>query len=128
MKRVERRGTLESAQLAAQQAQQAQQQAQQQQQQQQFQPRSNSHAQIPASSQGSDRSLGRSDTLLTNQTSVGPASFAQGKGEAGAKGGAGSRHAPTPPAIAALRGDQEEDEEDKKVYRRIINHIHSREK
>ncbi|KAF8972018.1 hypothetical protein BDZ97DRAFT_1008045 [Flammula alnicola] len=71
MKRVERRGTLENQQQLA---NLAIQQQQQQQQQQQHQPRSTSHAQLPLS-QGSDRSIHRTDTILTHQASHGPASF-----------------------------------------------------
>ncbi|KAF9523220.1 hypothetical protein CPB83DRAFT_898959 [Crepidotus variabilis] len=117
MKRVERRGTLESQQLAAQQ--------QQQQQQQQFQPRVNSHAQIPVSSQGSDRPIQRSDTILTAQASLGPSTFpsksdlAHQPSQRASHASSGavpnkstSRH-PSPPAIAAIREqDDEEDEND----------------
>ncbi|KAF8815492.1 hypothetical protein BYT27DRAFT_7249155 [Phlegmacium glaucopus] len=68
MKRVERRGTLEN-----QQQQVASQSVQQQPQHQQRQP---SHPDMPLS-QGSDRSIHRSDTILTHQPSHGPATFSQ---------------------------------------------------
>ncbi|CAA7268752.1 unnamed protein product [Cyclocybe aegerita] len=118
MKRVERRGTLESQ-------QQLQNLAIQQQQ--QYQPRTTSHAQLPLS-QGSDRSIQRTDTMLTNQASHGPGSFAQtphshGQSHstlrtssthpsvAGSPSKNHGRQAPTPPAIASLREQNEEEEE-----------------
>src|ERR1700761_8245035 len=69
---VERRGTLEN--------QQQQVVSQQQQQQQQHQPRSNSHSNIPLS-QGSDRSVHRSDTILTHPQSRSPSSFPQSQSQ-----------------------------------------------
>lgn len=96
MKRVERRGTLENQQLQNAASQQ-------------FQPRPTSHAQAPSGSQGSDRSIQRSDTVLVHQSSLGPSSFTQPRLEREA--GKNSRHAPTPPAIAALR-EQDDDERD----------------
>src|ERR1700678_2840171 len=68
MKRVERCGTLESQQQQA--ANQSGQQHQQ------HQPRSSSHANIPLS-QSSDRSIHRSDTILTHQPSHIPSAFSQ---------------------------------------------------
>ena len=68
MKRVERCGTLESQQQQA--ANQSGQQHQQ------HQPRSSSHANIPLS-QSSDRSIHRSDTILTHQPSHSPSAFSQ---------------------------------------------------
>ena len=68
MKRVERRGTLES-----QQPQVANQSAQQQQ---QHQPRSSSNLTLPVS-QGSDPSIHRSDMILMHQPSNNPSSFSQ---------------------------------------------------
>lgn len=67
MKRVERRGTLESQQLQNAAALQ----------QQHFHPRTAGQPQVPFSSQGADRSIQRSDTLLASQGSLGPASFTQ---------------------------------------------------
>src|SRR6266545_3941108 len=115
MKRVERRGTLETQQLQNAAALQ-----------QHFPPRNASHLQPP--SQGS---IQRSDTLITNQGSLGPSSFNQLKTEkeegshqhsrtsTNNQGGStsstknSSRHAPTPPAIASLREqDDDEDNED----------------
>lgn len=112
MKRVERRGTLESQQLAAQQ-------------QQQMQTRM-SQSQIPISTpqQSSDRSLQRSDTIANTQTPLGPSSYSQAKLESfhqpnqrvhtasstASFNKANSRQAPTPPAIAALH-DKEDDED-----------------
>jgi hypothetical protein len=112
MKRVERRGTLESQQLQNAAALQ-----------QHFQPRT-AQPQVPLSSQGADRSIQRSDTLLTSQGSLGPASFTQrsereeqfnhrtSTGNPSSTSGKGvSRQVPTPPAIAALR-EQDDDEHD----------------
>ena len=113
MKRVERKGTLENQQLqnAAMQ---------------QFQPRP-THAQAAGGPQNSDRTIQRSDTLLINQTSLGPSSFAQPRlereeglhqrssgGHSGnaASAGKNSRHAPTPPAIASLRDEDEEHDDE----------------
>ncbi|PPQ90587.1 hypothetical protein CVT25_006107 [Psilocybe cyanescens] len=123
MKRVERRGTLEQ--------QQQQQVAVLQAQQQQHQPRTNSHAQLP-SSQGSERSLNRSDTILTHQASHGPQTFAVSRNERDrdesthtsshlrsthasnttASFSKSQRHAPTPPSIASLREQHDDDDDD----------------
>lgn len=117
MKRVERRGTLESQQLQNAAALQ-----------QHFQPRT-AQPQVPFSSQGADRSIQRSDTLLASQGSLGPASFTQrserdegshqqfnhrtstGNPSSTSSGKGVSRQVPTPPAIAALR-EQDDDEHD----------------
>ena len=72
MKRVERRGTLES---------QQQQIANQSTQHQQHQLRSNSHPNLPLS-QGSDRFIHRSDTVLTHQPSHNPYSQPQSQSQA----------------------------------------------
>ena len=116
MKRVERRGTLESQ-------QQLQNLAVQQVQQQQYQPRATSQAQLPLS-QGSDRSIQRSDTLITNQSSHGPASFVQRDDSTPqhtssrtstvhvSPAKASSRQAPTPPSIAALREQNDDEDEE----------------
>ncbi|KAF9480750.1 hypothetical protein BDN70DRAFT_594437 [Pholiota conissans] len=123
MKRVERRGTLDQQQhqLASAVVVQAQQH--------QPIPRSGSHSQLPLS-QGSDRSIHRSDTLLTNQSPHGGGSF---RDESSIQTSSGSSHArgpavmlgampsptpatkrqqPPPPSIAALRDDDDEDDDD----------------
>lgn len=117
MKRVERRGTLESQQL--QNASTLQQHF----------PRTPQH--VSSSSQGADRSIQRSDTLLASQSSLGPSSFTQrsereevshqqfghrtsiGNPSSNTSGKGVSRQPPTPPAITALREqDDDDDNED----------------
>ncbi|KDR68174.1 hypothetical protein GALMADRAFT_1053011 [Galerina marginata CBS 339.88] len=118
MKRVERRGTLENQQ----QQQIATLQAQQ------LQPRTTSHAQLPLS-QGSDRSIHRSDTVLTQQTSfvssrndrerdkedsLHPLAHIRSSHTSTPSSGSASkshRQQPTPPQIAALR-EQHDDDDD----------------
>lgn len=123
MKRVERRGTLDQQQqlasLAAVQAQQHQ-----------PIPRSGSHTQLPLS-QSSDRSIHRTDTLLTNQSPHGGGSFREDSSihtssthsQVGVRGPAvmlgampsptpAKRQQPPPPSIAALRDDDDDDDDE----------------
>ncbi|KAF8148910.1 hypothetical protein B0H34DRAFT_811799, partial [Crassisporium funariophilum] len=113
MKRVERRGTLENQQqqLAVQQ--------------QQHQPRSSAHAEPPLS-QGLERSIHRSDTILAHQASHGPSGFAQSTSRSEREvathlqssmrtahsSPALKRHLSPPPSIAALDDDEQEHDPD----------------